>query len=114
VSKAQASDRLGVPFTKAYLLLQASVMVRLRSCTKRPLPGNRYRNRLLPVVPLPRYPCPVQHLADTMNCDADSEYILVLALSMAGRSAAEVVDAGRLQTWLGMSAAGDGATVILR
>jgi hypothetical protein len=32
----------------------------------------------------------------------------VLALSLAGRSAVEVVDAGRLQTWLGMSAAGDG------
>jgi hypothetical protein len=58
---------------------------------------------------VPRYPCPVQHLADTMNSDADSEYVLVLALSLAGRSAVEVVDAGRLQTWLGMSAPGDGA-----
>jgi hypothetical protein len=47
---------------------------------------------------VPRYPCPVQHLADTMNSDADSEYMLVLALSLAGRSAVEVVDAGRLQT----------------
>ena len=51
----------------------------------------------------------MQHLADTMNCDADSEYMLLLAMSLAGRSAVEVVDAGRLQTWLGMSAAGDGA-----
>jgi hypothetical protein len=44
-----------------------------------------------------------------MSSDADSEYMLVLALSLAGRLAVEVVDAGRLQTWLGMSATGDGA-----
>jgi hypothetical protein len=62
------------------------------------------------VLDVPRYPCLVQHLADTMNSDADSECMLVLALSLAGRSAVEVevVDAGRLQTWLGMSAPGDG------
>jgi hypothetical protein len=58
---------------------------------------------------VPRYSCPVQHLADTMNSDTDSEYMLVLALSLAGRSAVEVVDAGRLQTWLSISTAGDGA-----
>ena len=62
-----------------------------------------------PLPDVPRYPCPVQHLADAMNSGADSEYMLVLALSLAGRSAVEVVDAGRLQTWLGMSAPGDGA-----
>jgi hypothetical protein len=42
-----------------------------------------------PLPDMPRYPCPVQHLADIMNCDADSEYMLVLALSMAGRSAVD-------------------------
>ncbi len=62
-----------------------------------------------PLPDVPRYPCPVQHVADTMSSNEDSEYMLVLALSLAGRSAVEVVDAGRLQTWLGMSAAGDGA-----
>ena len=43
---------------------------------------------------VPRHPCVVQHLADTMSSDADSEYMLVLALSLAGRSAVEVVMPG--------------------
>jgi hypothetical protein len=48
--------------------------------TVQPLPG------------APRCPCLVQHLADTINSDADSEHMLVPALSLAGRSAVSNLD----------------------
>jgi hypothetical protein len=60
---------------------------------------------------VPRYPFPVQQLADTMSSDADSQYMLVLALSLAGRAGVEVVDAGRLQTWLAGQVAADNEAV---
>jgi hypothetical protein len=47
-------------------------------------------------------------VADTIIGDADSQYMLVLDLSLAGRAAVEVVDAGRLQAWLAMPAPGEG------
>ncbi len=51
---------------------------------------------------VPRYPaCPVQRLADGIQTDADRQFMLVMALALPGRAAVEIVDEGRLQTWLG-------------
>ena len=50
---------------------------------------------------VPRYPaCPVQRLADGIQTDADRQFMLVMALALAGRAAVGMIDEGRLQTWL--------------
>lgn len=49
----------------------------------------------------------MQHLADTVSSDADRRYMLVMGLALAGRAAAQVVDAGRLQAWLAIPTPGE-------
>ena len=39
-------------------------------------------------------------LADGIQTDADRQFMLVMALALAGRAAVEIIDEGRLQTWL--------------
>jgi hypothetical protein len=53
-----------------------------------------------PAPDLPRYPFPAQHLGDAVTSAADRQFMLLMALALAGRAATDVVDAGRLQAWL--------------
>jgi hypothetical protein len=39
-------------------------------------------------------------LADGIQTDADRQFMLVMALAVAGRAAVEIIDEGRLQMWL--------------
>jgi hypothetical protein len=58
---------------------------------------------------VPRYPaCPVQRLADGIQTDADRQFMLVMALALAGRVTVEIVDEGRLQAWLAAQPQGQG------
>jgi hypothetical protein len=62
-----------------------------------------------PAPDLPRYPCLAQHLADAVRSTADRQFMLLMALALAGRAANDAVDAGRLQAWLAIPAQGEGA-----
>jgi hypothetical protein len=61
-----------------------------------------------PAPDLPRHPCLAQHLADAVRSTADRQFMLMMALALAGRAANDVVDAGRLQAWLAIPAEGEG------
>ena len=42
----------------------------------------------------------MQRLADGAQTDVDRQFMLVMALALAGRAAVDIIDEGRLQTWL--------------
>jgi hypothetical protein len=62
-----------------------------------------------PAPDLPRYPLPAQHLGNAVTSAADRQFMLLMALALAGRAATDVVDAGKHQAWLAIPAQGEGA-----
>jgi hypothetical protein len=62
---------------------------------------------------VPRYPaCPVQRLSDGIQTDADRQFMVLMALALAGRAAVGIVDESRLQAWLAAQPQGQEASDI--